>query len=432
MTPADRPRVTAFVDVHVVPMDRNRILDGQTVLVEGEQVSAMGATGSVRVPAGAHMIDGRAKYLMPGLADMHVHLPRPDSTEREVDNYLRLNLARGVTTLRSMRGHPAHLRMRERILRGEVLGPTLYLSAPPIVLDSAADIASAMVRIKGARSEGYDFIKWLAGQDAVAYDSLMAQAHEQGLKVAGHGPPSGIAGAIRARQASIEHVDPYLKVYQQDQATFLELIKAQAQAGIFICPDVYWYVIDYKRDPIAHLESDPALRYISPALVSKWVMDYQAEDGPPRTGDPAALLQQQRRQEDMEAVLQILKALHDAGVQLLVSPGDGDFIVPGFSMAQELRIFVQVGIPTYEALRAATYNAAAFFDQTQAWGSVAPGLRADLILLDDNPLWDINAIEKLAGVMVRGQWFSHVDIQDWLKSIAERIGKPNTVLPDQP
>jgi imidazolonepropionase-like amidohydrolase len=123
-------QVVVFENVNVVPMDRERVLAGQTGIVREGRIAEVGPAGRVRAPQDALRVDGRGKYLIPGFAEMHGHLPGPDTPREIIENVLFLYLANGVTTVRGMLGHPSHLELRREVHEGKLLGPRLYVAGP--------------------------------------------------------------------------------------------------------------------------------------------------------------------------------------------------------------------------------------------------------------------------------------------------------------
>ncbi len=236
-------RPVAFVDVSVVPMDRERIARHQTVLVEGGSITAFGPSRSVHIPKGAQRIEGRSKFLMPGLADMHVHLKRLTFSELNT-----LFVANGVTTVRSMAGRPDILELRRSIDQGSVLGPQIYTTGPitegrlqgrkygtgpgaHVVLDNADQAIDAVMRDKRA---GYDAIKVYGTLSAEEYHAIISTAHGAGLPVYGHVPVSEeVEGVLAADQESIEHVNGYLAALDRDPSPGAaeRLIAATIKAG---------------------------------------------------------------------------------------------------------------------------------------------------------------------------------------------------------
>ncbi len=165
-----------FENVTVVPMDRDRVIERQTVVVRDGRIAEIGPAGKVRAPAGATRIEGRGKYLMPGLAEMHGHLPGPQTPPEVTENILFLYVANGVTTVRGMQGHPSQLELRRRVAEGSLLGPALYLAGPALSGQSAPSVEAAQRMVREQKAAGYDLLKIQEGLSREVYDAIVAAA----------------------------------------------------------------------------------------------------------------------------------------------------------------------------------------------------------------------------------------------------------------
>ena len=390
--------VTAFVDVNVVPMDSNRVLPHQTAIIRSGRIFAMGPTGEVVLPEGAERIDGRGKHLVPGLADMHFHLPPADAgvDSASVDDVLVLLVANGVTSVRSTLGDPSHLEIRDRIRTGKAFGPTLYLACPPLVSKTTPTPARARELVYQYKSDGFDLIKSVLNDRAV-YDSAIAAAREVGLPIFGHvGDAIGIERALEVGQ-SIEHLDGYVRLVEKDQERLPGLVRATRRANVWNCPTQFFYECRYEHD-LAKLSS-----YAGVSLVRQSVRD---EWGRRKTEENAKYADKETTNaRELATRRRIIKALRDGGARLLVgSDSPGMFGVPGFAMAEEMRALHRAGMTPYEVLDSATRLPAEYLSPIREFGTVEVGKRADLILLNANPLRDIDAVFDQAGVMLRGAW----------------------------
>lgn len=350
------------------------------------------------------VVDGSGKYLLPGLVDMHAHLPGPEGASHSLDTYFRLNLASGVTGLRSMRGDSSHLRWRDSLRRTPAaLAPRLYLGTPVFTRDKHYAARNGPALLRRYQASGYDFVKYLGGLTVTQFDSLLADAHRLGLRVAGHAPRSGLRGAVAARLSSVEHIEAFVEAYEQDSVQFRQLARQMAADHLFTCPDVYWYEVVWLQYPLERLQRLPGLAYVNPRLRAEWQQWVAARSKQlmPQ-GTPTAA--QVQHMAALGTYRRAFRLLHEAGVQFLVSPGDGPYVVPGFGMAEELALLVAHGLSPYEALRAATVNAATWLGEADQRGTVAPGQAADLVLLDANPLLDIAHIRRVRGVVLNGRW----------------------------
>lgn len=235
-------RETAFINVNVVPMDSARVLTKQTVVVRGDRIMSMGQAAKVKVPDGAERIDGTGKYLMPGLAEMHGHIPPPQAEREYTESVLFLYLANGITTVRGMQGAPNQLQLRDRANRGELLSPTLYLAGPAFSGDSIDSPAQASERVIEQRRAGWDLLKVLPGLTLDEYDAMAKTAREAGISFAGHVPADvGLLHALEMRQETIDHVDGYVEYLKADigpvdRSKLADAVRQTRKAGTWIVP----------------------------------------------------------------------------------------------------------------------------------------------------------------------------------------------------
>src|SRR5690606_23271876 len=188
---------TVFVDVNVIPMDSERVVTNQSVVVEDGRITAIGPAASTPVPAGATRVDGSGKYLMPGLAEMHAHVPPQTTNAQLLADIMFLYVANGVTTIRGMLGAPYQLELREQLRSGELLGPRFYVGAPSLNGNTATDPATAARLMREHHAAGYDLVKLHPGVSREAYDSAIAVGRQLGITIAGHVPQAvGIRHAI--------------------------------------------------------------------------------------------------------------------------------------------------------------------------------------------------------------------------------------------
>jgi imidazolonepropionase-like amidohydrolase len=413
--------VTVFEDVNVVPMDRERVLEAQTVVIRGGRIAEVGARGSVPIPETARRIDGRGKYLMPGIAEMHAHVPAAD--DPLLETAMALYVLNGATTIRAMMGTPDQLDFRRRIVAGQMLGPTLFAVGPPFSGKTTHGAEDARRQVREYHAAGFDVLKIFPGMSREEYDAILGTARELHMPVSGHVPSNiGVKHAIESGQ-SIEHLDGYVEAIGGDRRRIAELVQMTVAARIWNSPTMdVWRTILGLRDADSLAGARPELRYLPPELVNRWTT--QVRDLRRKSPVRGALERIGLRTSAAEiAALRdtLLRALYDGGAGLLLgSDSPQVFSVPGFSLAHEMEAMVAAGLPPWAVLTAATRNPAEYFGRSSEFGTVEPGKRADLILIEGNPLEDIRNVHRQAGVMVRGQWLSADEISRRLDQIAQR------------
>ena len=408
-----REPVYAVVDVNVIPMDTERVLAHQVVIVRGDRIAAIGPVGAVRVPSGSIRIDGRSRYLIPGLFDMHVHVE--DTTD------LLLFLAKGFTTVRNLEGRPEHLEWRRLIRAGQLLGPDLFTSGPFTNLPQIATPEDARRTVLAQKAAGYDEIKIHGSVPAETYDTLCAVARRARIPIVGHAPRNLPFGAmVRCPQVEISHAEEFIYGYfaydVSDSAArrIPQAADSARRAGMHVTATLVTY-----RRILAQVENLDSLmavtpiRYVRPAQLMTWQRENNRY-----VRDWTGSIPKLRARWLFQ--VELVRALVRAGVPVMTgSDAIGPMWVPGWASQEELRIFVNdVGMTPYQALRAATTVPAAFLGEANEVGTITPSKRADLVLLEGNPLADIRATERIAGVMVRGRWLSSDDIAQRLETIA--------------
>ena len=433
----------AFVDVNVVAMAGQGVSGDQTVLVRAGRIVEIGPATSVHVPLGAIAVDGRGKYLMPGLAEMHAHIPGETAPEQLVRDIMFLYVANGVTTIRGMLGAPNQLVLRERTASGEVTGPTIFVGAPSLNGQSAPDAATAARLVRAHKGAGYDFLKLHPGLQREAYDAIVSTAGEVGITFAGHVSTGvGLQRTLEAHQSTVDHLDGYLEasvapaVHARMAAgpvPFSEMVAAvepdrlrswagrTREAGTWNVPTMALWEAFYSPDPPEAFARRSEMRYAAPQMVNAWIRQKQnmaqTQQNQGVTADAA------RRYLEMRRIA--LRALADSGAGILLGTDSPQmFSVPGFSLHNEIALMQAAGLTAEQVLMSGTRNVARYAAEhlklDGAFGTVAVGNRADLILLDTNPLLDARNVARPAGVMVRGKWLPAEELQRGLQEIATR------------
>jgi len=417
---------TVFINVNVVPMSSETVITAQTVVVTDGIIVKIGDVDLVPLPKDAQVVDGTDRFLMPGLAEMHAHVPGTGSDNLE--QVLTLFVANGVTTIRGMLGRASHLELRRELAEEDRFGPRLITSGPSMNGNSVSGPDEGADMVRAQYATGYDLIKIHPGLSSEEFAAVASAANELGMPFAGHVPVAvGVENALSANMATIDHLDGYIAallpantdpsggyggffdVLLADQVIedrIGELARQTAAAGTWNVPTESLFEHRVGDISVADLRNRPEMRYMPRSTVDQWVRskEQQLEERGFSAATAARAIDIRR---------QLILALHRAGAGLLLgSDAPQVFNVPGYSLHHELGYLVAAGLSPFEALRAGTTAAAEFLGSNT--GTVAVGREADLILLDANPLIDINNSRRIHGVMLRGQWYSSAELNEGL------------------
>ncbi len=441
-------QTVAFTNVNVIPMDKERVLMNQTVLISNGVIMAIGK--NVKVPKDAQVIDGKGKYLIPGLMDMHTHL-LSDGNEYPksiAEDELKVMIANGVTTIRLMIGTPEQLVLRSKSAKGEIIAPTIYAASPHLTGKKQGNDfvvkteEEAREAVRRSKQTGYDFIKITTFIDAKVYEAAVTEAAKQNIRVVGHADSRfvGVERALKAKQ-QIEHLDGYMEmllktdspikgsisdiyIYQPknwesldfiDESKISELARATVAANPFVNPTQHFMKNTFGLPRSEEsIRAQPDFRFY-PKSVQNWWLNYLKKT-------PINQVSLEKRARWIEIRNKMIKAIYDAGGRIMTGSDSPEFLfLYGFSMHRELQALSDAGLSNYAALEAATKNPSMFFGTLEKVGTIEKGKRADLILLDANPLENISATEKRAGVMLKGKFYAQTELNKWLDEIAPRI-----------
>lgn len=412
-----RSQTTVFTHVNLVPMDTERVVEDQSVVVEGDRIIKIGDTSSVEIPEGALVIDGSGKYLMPGLAEMHGHIPPPSESQREIENVLFLYAANGITTVRGMLGYPGQLTLKEAANSGELISPTLYLAGPSFNGNTVTSPEQAAARVRTQKEEGWDLLKIHPGLSRDQYDAIAETAREVGITFGGHVPAAvGLEHALEQGQETFDHLDGFVE-YLDGGAGPVNMVKLgiivgkTIRKGAWVVPTMaLWETLQGTVD-LEELQSYDELKYRSASSVRGWSTAFRGRINSAGY-DPVT------SHNVIEARRRVLEALSNAGARILMgTDAPQQFSVPGFSLHRELIRMVEAGMTPFEVLQTGTRNVGEYFAHQDTFGLVAVGHRADLVLVNENPLTDVKHIAMRSGVMIRGHWYSNEEIQARLDTI---------------
>lgn len=445
--------IIVFQNVNLVPMTNEKIVKGQTVLVRGKRIIEIGPSKRIAVPQNARVIDGTGAYLMPGLADMHMHTR--DNWDDWMSDWpvspLLLYLANGVTTIRcfgpEMSGYV--LRWRDKINSGQLIGPTIYTSGPIIY----GPVNNPKKIVLEQKAQGFDFIKLYSFLSKDEFHEAMIAAKQAGMYTAGHIPfQVGLEGVLSEGMDEIAHIEelsfefvdfdrnkglkgrywmpyviktafqqvkPYLGFNMEElDERFGDRVSSVAtkvrSANIPVCTTLFLdeVIVEKLYEPEQFL-SKPENKYLPRKYLAAFRQGREKHQMQFRGGGDFAFFKR-----TLDRIL--LKYLKEAEVFLVLGTDAGTGwmgLVPGFSIHDELRILTENGFTPYEAIKTGTVNAAIVVEKMNGngdFGTIEIGKKADLILVEDNPLEDVANIKNILGVMASGRWYDKTMLQKFI------------------
>jgi hypothetical protein len=427
-----KQEIFAIKNVNIIPMTQGGVVQqNATAIVKNERIEAINGA----IPNEAKIIDGTGKWLMPGLMDMHVHVPTdvgpmgPKLPTQgatmffDLQDYMTLNNANGVTTVFDLGSRVEHFGQRNEIAKGSVIGPRMALAA---MIDggkgrgrraNTPDEGRQVVR--SAKAEGYEFIKLYSDLNVETFQAIVDEAKKQDLKTVGH-IPDAFQGKLKeafvphfGMVAHAEEVAKHAKDYSEDEAQ--RFAKFMKDNGTWLAPGLITMVwIARQVRSLDELRASPTLQYVHPLLQSKWLTanNYNKMSNP-ETID--------KFDKFVKFHVLLVKACKAAGVPMVVGTDVGlSGIAAGFAVHDEMSLLVEAGLTPEEALTSATRLSATWLGIESIVGTVEIGKRADLILLDANPLIDIKNTRKIAGVFINGQWLEKATINATLIDLSKR------------
>ncbi|MEP5049476.1 MAG: amidohydrolase family protein [Balneola sp.] len=418
---SDRIKVDFLViNANVITMNSEIIQKKQTIAIKDGLILAIGSSDQMESYKGKQLIDAKDGFLMPGLADMHVHVRM-----NPIHNF-KLFLANGVTTVRNMGirdGSHDHVALRGKVSAGEFLGPRYLITGPQIKSENTSTKAMVDTLMQEHQENQYDFMKIHGDMDEAVFDYLIAEAKKKSIRVTGH-LQHNLPLDKSLTMDSIEHVEEFLyAVHGQPQTNvkggFLEQYREQLKlladddylndiiqkvknSGVYVSPTltIYHALPSWVDDrEFENLKRDSKIKYLTKKVKDKWLSD---DKNPYREdGFPLGISELRRNGVLLK---RIVKGMHQAGIPFILGVDAFGTVVPGFSVHRELQLMVDSGLSNYEALETATINVAYYLNERDKRGSIEKGKDADFIILSKNPLANIENTKSIFGVMTQGQW----------------------------
>ena len=407
-------------NVNIIPVNHDITIPGCNIFIRDGIIEKITPYPYVKEPGrrakkkdstvGYVTYDCNGGYVIPGLADMHAHLPGKEDPIK-MQEYLKLCLAAGVTEVRSMRGERSHLAMRDSVKKNlKKNAPELYVSYVLPEKDSVLTTADAERIVNAAKNEGYDFLKYLGGLNRNSIRELVLASSGK-LPIAGHAWEGNLTESYKLGFASVEHYQPVLKEFRKGTVAFNSTLDTLKNRRTAICPTLSFYHIYSFTQSTEELQKRNGMQFVNEKVKKAWLKTY--------TEDLSATKEQWKIDFENKYVNASKKTLSDfnealrdmanSSVCLLLSPDECIFNVPGFSMYEEMLLYKKAGLSNHQILKCATLNAAKCLGES-SWGSVEVGKRANLVILRGNPLEKIENVKEIDAVILHGKYWKPEDL----------------------
>lgn len=427
-----RKSTFAIKNVNIIPMtEYGVVIKNATIVIENDKIESINGT----IPKEAKIIDGTGKFLMPGLIDMHVHVPTDGgpfgpklptqgaTVFFDFQDFMTLNNSNGVTTIFDLGSRPEHFAQRNEVGKGAVIGSRMALAA---MIDGgegqgrrANTVEEGRQAVRSAKAEGYEFIKLYSDLNPETFKAIVDEAAKQDLKTVGHIPDSfqgQLQEAFVHNFGMVAHAEELTKHTEnytiEDAERFAKMMKAN---DTWLCPTlttIVWIASQVRS--LDELKALPTLQYMHPLSQSKWLTANKYN----KWSNPETITKFENYVKFNNLLVKACKA---AGVPIVAgTDASTSGVVFGFALHDELELLVKAGLTSEEALNSATKLAAKWLGTESIVGTIEPGKKADLLLLEANPLDVITNTKKIAGVFINGNWLDKAKIKADLFDLSKR------------
>lgn len=424
-------------DVSVLTMETDQLLQNHSIIIENETIRWFGPSEQAEIPADAQVVSG-SYYVMPGLAEMHAHIPSPGQGEQAMKDALILFLTQGMTTIRGMLGHPAHLELREQAAAGEIDSPRIFTSGPSFSGGSVESTSQARQMVRQQADAGYNLLKFHPGLSVPEFRAITDEANHLSIEFSGHiSHDVGIERSLDAGQGTIEHLDRYMEflagnpedredpniiffgydlAYDVEESMIDEAARLTADAGVWNVPTHTLLQNVFNPDlSVEMMRNWPGMEYVSDATLNNWSGYVRnLRSGGAYDGDKARRF--------LEVRDELLIALYEVGAGIMLGADAPQiFNPPGFAAHRELNLLINAGLTPFEALKTGTVNVAEYLNEAGESGIITQGARADLILLSENPLEIIPFQHAIEGVISNGRYYNRDLMDEMLQGVKDRL-----------
>lgn len=397
-------------NINILPMTENVVLYNQSVWIKNGKIESIGAFKKLPKHKNTKIINGKGKYLMPGLVDMHVHLPE----ENKVEKLLFSNIAAGVTRIRVMNSQVDQLDLREKLnSKKGLISPTIHYSHFVRRNERFSESQTDSL-VQEVKSKGINFIKLLSLSDEETFDNLSKAANEHQVIFGGHYPvyrkdekamAMDIEKVIKSNFKSIEHLAGY--IWLQSEEEIEKAIQLTKEYSVFNCPTLDWDVMAYDLQYPEKYKNRLTYQFLPEEMTKDWKDEYLSKIEA-KGGSQKAIEAKEKHQPTFDLKKKILKALYENDCLLLIGGDAGSaFQVDGFNVYEEMMHWKNIGIDNYTILKSATITPSQFFQEENIWGTIEEGKIAEMIILTKNPLENIENITTIEMTIVQDEIYNN-------------------------
>lgn len=400
-------------NINIIPMTSDTLVKNQSVLIRKGKINTIGDYKKLPKNKQTTIIDGNGKYLMPSLADMHVHFPEAD----KIENLLLANIEAGVTQIRIMNSKVPQLEVRDKLSRkADLISPNIHYSQiikrNETYTEWQAD--SLMLQIK---KEKISFIKLLSLSDEQTFDNLTKAAGKHNIIICGHYPMHlidnkskivDIEKTIKSNFKSIEHLGGY--TYLKDNEQLDRAIQLTKEYNIYNCPTLDWDIMAYDLQYPDEYKTRLTYQFLPKKITQNWETDY--ETGIAKAGGREKVIESKNKYKTtFDLKLNILKKLYENDCPLLIGGDAGNICQEnGFNVYEEMVNWSNAGIDNFTILKSATVTPSQFFNESNEWGTIEIGKNAEFLILEKNPLTDIKNITTIQTTIVGEKIYNNKEL----------------------
>lgn len=423
-------------NVHILTMNDSDIRENQTIIINGDTIVWVGDADSAEIPDGSTIVEGDF-YVMPGLAEMHAHIPSSNQEMASIENTLALYLSYGITTIRGMLGDPVHLKLRERAETEDFFSPRILTSGPSFNGNTASDPETTRKMVRDQLEAGYNLLKLHPGITLENFEAMADEANSLGIEFSGHiSAGVGLERSLDSGQGTIDHMDRYMEFLADispeeraendasiiffgydiapaaDRSRMGEAALLTRNAGTWVVPTNTLLDNVFNPDLTPEIMQNwHGMEFMPESTVNGWISfinDIRSSDS----------YDAEQARTFLDIRDELTRILHEEGAGLLLGADAPQiFNPPGFSTHRELSLIVRAGLTPYEAIGAGTTNVGKYLGEENRVGKVAEGYIADLILLSANPLEAIPFHDNIEGVVYRGTYADRGELDRILEGI---------------